>query len=244
MKRSALVGIVIAGVVMAAAAAGPHMLRHTPAFNVRRVEVSGTRYLAPLEALRASGITRATNLFEDASTWRAALERHPLIASARIERVPPFTVRLRITEAEPVALISAPELQVITAEGGLLPVDPTKIDLDLPVIITRVKPQDGRISEPRVLEVLALLVRVQKAEPVMFGWISDAEAVDNGVRVRLRAPAGAEALIPTSAEPLQLRKLRLTLADLSARHDIGRMLRIDARFRDQIVVTLTSTAAS
>jgi hypothetical protein len=60
----------------------------------------------------------------------------------------------------------------------------------------------------------------------------------------LRAPAGAEALIPTSAEPLQLRKLRLTLADLSARHDIGRMLRIDARFRDQIVVTLTSTAAS
>ena len=135
-------------------------------------------------------------------------------------------------------------LGVVFAAQNLLPVDPTEVDLDLPVITTRIKLEQDQVREAPVLEMLGALARLQKAEPVMFGWISDAEPVPHGVRVRLRSPAGAEALIPMSAEPSQLYKLRLALADLTARRDIRRMVRIDARFRDQIVVTLTSTAAS
>src|SRR5262245_18825303 len=244
MKRIAVIAISLAVALTAASASAPHVLRHVHAFDVRRVEVTGTRYLVADEALRASGITAASNLFQDPSLWRAALEQHPLIDSVRIERVFPYTIRLRITEAKPIALISTPELRVITAEGEVLPVAPTQIDLDLPVITTRIELEKGRVEEAPVLEMLGALARLQKAEPVMFGWISDAEPVPHGVRVRLRSPAGAEALIPMSAEPMQLYKLRLALAHLSARRDIRRLVRIDARFRDQIVVTLTSTAAS
>jgi POTRA domain-containing FtsQ-type protein len=244
MKRIVLRSLVVAGAISTAAAAAPHILRHLPTFKVRRVEVTGTRYLLADEALGASGITGSSNLFQDLTEWRAALERHPLIDSVRIERVFPYTIRLRITEAKPIALIATPELRVITAEGELLPVDPTEVDLDLPVITTPIKLSKGRVRDEPFLEMLGALARLQKTEPVMFGWISDAEPVPHGVRVRLRSPAGAEALIPMSAEPLQLYKLRLALAHLSARRDIRRLVRIDARFRDQIVVTLTSTAAS
>src|SRR5262245_21886024 len=244
MRKIVIAVFVAASMITFAAAVAPHLMRHMSVFNLHRVEVTGTRYLRADEALRASGINGASNLFHDLSPWRAALEKHPLIDSVRIERVFPNTIRLRISEAKPIALIAAAELRVVTAEGELLPVDPTEIDLDLPVITTNIKQQQGRVSETRILEMLGALSRVLKAEPVMFGWISDAEPVPHGVRVRLRSPAGAEALIPMSAEPAQLYKLRLALADLSARRDIGRMVRIDARFRDQIVVTLTSTAAS
>jgi hypothetical protein len=74
----------------------------------------------------------------------------------------------------------------------------------------------------------------------MYGWISDAELLPRGgVRIRLRSPAGAQALIPLEPQPTRLRQLRVTLADLAARQDISRLVHIDARYNDQIVVRLT-----
>ena len=78
----------------------------------------------------------------------------------------------------------------------------------------------------------------------MYGWISDAEPMGGAVRARLRSPAGAIVLLPRDATPKQLRELRTTLADLAAKQDIDRLIRIDARYRDQIVVALTPTAAA
>jgi hypothetical protein len=93
--------------------------------------------------------------------------------------------------------------------------------------------------------VLRVLAAIKAFEPAMYGWISDAEPVGGfAVRVRLRSPVGAQAMIPLEPQPARLRQLRLTLADLAARQDITRLARIDARFQDQIVVTLTSDRES
>jgi hypothetical protein len=79
----------------------------------------------------------------------------------------------------------------------------------------------------------------------MYGWISEVQAVGpNEVIIRLRSPAGVEAVLPAEPDAARLRQLRLTLADLTARQDMQRLLRIDARYRDQIVVALTPKAAS
>jgi cell division protein FtsQ len=226
----------------------PLALRRVDALRVRRVEVMGTRYLPPHAALQASGIARGANLFDDARPWRTALENHPLIAHARIERVLPATIRLVIEEAEPVALVAQPRagaLAAVNAAGELLPIDLTRADLDLPLIAipaAAAAARQGTIAAAG-LPVLQVLEAMRRAEPALFGWTSDAEPVRGGIRIRLRSPAGAEALLPAAPDALQLRKLRLALADLDVRQDLGRLLRIDARYPDHIVVALTSTAA-
>jgi cell division protein FtsQ len=228
--------------------AAPSALRHIDSFGVRRVEVRGTRYLAPHQVLQASGITRSANIFDDPESWQSALERHPLIARARIQRLLPGTIRVWIDESEPIALVSgvgagAESMRPVTVAGELLPLDPATVDLDLPVISAPAPTPPATIADARVLAVLRLFVHLQRAEPALFGWISDAEPGPNDVRIRLRSPAGAEVLLPDVPDDLQLRRLRLTLADLTARLDIQRLLRIDARYPDQIVVALSPTAA-
>ena len=49
-----------ASVVLSGAAFAPTVLRRMDAFRVQRVEIRGTRYLAPYEALVQSGITRTS----------------------------------------------------------------------------------------------------------------------------------------------------------------------------------------
>jgi cell division protein FtsQ len=271
VNRAVKVSRALAGVALALGlvATAPSALQRMDGFRVRRVEVRGTRYLAPHEALQASGITRQSNIFQNFAPWRDSLERHPLIARARVERALPGTIRLLITEVEPIALVlglagSAGELRAVTADGTVLPLDPTSIDLNLPVVSAPAPTAPptskatanskaaqkstaapaSKITNARVLAALRLLERIRQAEPVLFGWISDTEPAGSAVRIRLRTPAGAEALLPAEPDAVQLRKLRLTLATLAASQDIDRLLRIDARFRDQIVVALTPTAAS
>ena len=249
-------------VVLILGAAAPHGLRRMDSFRVRRVEVRGTHFLPPHQALSATGITRASNVFDDFTPWRDSLVKHPLVNEARIEREFPGTIRIFVEEAEPIARLagvggggvgvgaSVTALVPVSVSGELLPIDPSLIDLDLPIVFvpppppTPPTPEDS-VVEPASAPVLRVLAAIKAFEPAMYGWISDAELVSGlGVRVRLRSPAGAQAMIPLEPQPARLRQLRITLADLAARQDISRLARIDARFQDQIVVTLTSDRES
>ena len=258
MKRWVKVTLAVtaAAVILVLGAAAPRGLRRMESFRVRRVEVRGTHFLPPHQALSATGITRASNVFDDFTPWRDSLVKHPLVNSARIEREFPGTIRIFVEEAEPIAMLagvggggggvgaSVTALVPVSVSGELLPIDPSSIDLDLPIVFAPPPPSDST-AEPAYAPVLRVLAAIKAFEPAMYGWISDAELVGGpAVRVRLRSPAGAQAVIPLEPKAARLRQLRLTLADLAARQDITRLARIDARFQDQIVVTLTSDRES
>ena len=132
-------------------------------------------------------------------------------------------------------------MKAVAADGEVLPIDPSTVDLDLPII----NAPATALTQARLQNALDVLQRIRATEPAMYGWISEVQPVGaNEVILRLRAPAGAEALLPSRPDSVRLRQLRTTLADLAARHDLNRILRIDARYSDQIVVALTPKAAS
>ena len=249
MNRSVLrwVGVaVIAAGVTALAADLPRLLRRLELFRIQRVEVVGTRYMAPHDVLALSGITAESSLFDDADAWRAALEAHPLVAAVRVERDLPSTVVLHVTEAEPVAFVRTPELRPVDASGRLLPIEPAERSLDLPVLATASRiGDDERIADPASLALLAVLNAVRGSEPMLAAAVSEvAPAADGAVRLVLGEPAHAEVLLPTDAGGLRLRQLGVTIEDLRAREEFARVKRIDARFHDQVVVSLTSRSAS
>lgn len=242
MSAAPLRWILAAGVAAGAAAAAtqaPRLLRGMELFRVQRVEVVGTRHMAPHAALAATGITRTSSVFDDAGAWRRGLLRHPLVAEARVQRRLPGGVVVTVRETEPVALALTPELRPVDRRGRVLPIDLAAGSLDLPVLLLAggVGP-DGRLDHPAALALLASYDRLRGLDPGLAARVSEIEPEGAGLRLRLRRPAGAEAVLPADAGPLQLRQLDLALADLSARGELERLRRVDVRFRDQIVVSL------
>lgn len=223
------------------AAGAPSALRRWDAFSVERVEVRGTHYLPAYDALVQTGITRRSNVFDDFEPWRAKLLKHPMVLEARIERRLPHTIRITITETEPVALVPTPELTPVDARARTLPVDPSIVDVDVPLLTLQSRPNAaGTFTDMPTRNVIAVLAALQHQDPGLFSWVSEAADTGDGVRLALRSPAGAEMLVANGPPSLRLNELQVALADLAERGELGGIKRIDARFRDQIVVSLRS----
>lgn len=235
------------GLLAAAAASspfwGPPALRRVPLFDADRVEVAGTRLLAPHEVVAASGIRIGASVWTDPAAWEAALRNHPVIASATVERRLPATLRIRITEKRPAAFVQAGTLRPATAEGEILSVDPARVAVDLPIAGTA--PDTARrVRDPRTLRLLAEAGRLAEADPMLLARVSELRAgPDGSIRVLLSHPS-AEVLLPAGASEPRLVQLRAALDDVGRRIPQGGSATVDARFADQVVVRLPRPVAA
>jgi hypothetical protein len=243
-KAWALV-IALGGLGTGAAAYAPRLLSRMDSYHVHHVEVTGARYLRPEDAVAASGIAPTSTVFDDFTPWREALLRHPLVLDVRIARRLPNTIVLHVTETRPLALARLGELRPVDARGRLLDIDPSRATLDLPLLNHGGRASDRELTDPVVLLTLATLGRMAELEPALFALASEVDPLPDGARLTLRHPAGAELLVPFQPDAERLRLLRLALADVGgARSDtassdqLPRLRRIDARYREQIVVAL------
>jgi cell division protein FtsQ len=81
----------------------------SPALDVDHVEVSGIRDIPAAEVVTAAGVSRGDALtFVDTGAVRARVEALPRIASARVTRSFPGTVKIAVTEREPAAWVRPP----------------------------------------------------------------------------------------------------------------------------------------
>jgi len=88
-----------------------------PAFAIREIEAQTDGVLAPDQLRRWANVRAGQNLLElDLGRVKRDLEMQPVIATVSIERVLPKTLRIRVTEREPVLQVSVPHLN---ARGGL-----------------------------------------------------------------------------------------------------------------------------
>jgi len=80
-----------------------------PAFALREVQVHTDGILSPEQLRRWAGVRAGQNLFAlDLARVKRDLELVPLIESVSIERILPTTLRIRVTEREPVAQLNVP----------------------------------------------------------------------------------------------------------------------------------------
>lgn len=223
----------------------PRVLRRIDWFAADRVEVNGARLLAPHEVLAASGIRIGVNVWEDPAAWEAALRRHPVIAEARVTRELPSTLRIRIVEKMPAALVQAGTLRAATAEGDLLPVDPARAAVDLPVLPGPARADArGRVGDADVRAALAEVGRLTSLEPALMARVSEVRPAGRGqLRLVLGRPA-MDVVLREGMDAPALLRLRAALDEVGRRAaaDTTRRGRtqVDARFDDQVVVRTQS----
>jgi hypothetical protein len=147
------------------------------------------------------------------------------IASVRISRRLPATVRVEVTEVEPVAMAAGPSgLVPVGADGRSLPYDPATAPVDAPVV-QRATP-----------ELAGALAAVESADPALFADVATARGAGGaggGGAVALELDGG-RLLLETPVDPAVVRAMSAVRRDVNSR---GRAWReLDGRFRGWVVV--------
>lgn len=199
---------------------GPPLLAHLSFFRVRHVEVDGRRYLQPDDVLRRLRIDTTTSVWTDLDVLERRVAMHPQVHTVTIERDLPGTLVVHVTENLPIAMVPASgDLRPVDADGRFLPIDPSRIAIDLPVL-----------AKPDTV-LLHLLADVRSANPALFGDISDIRRT-GGTDIALTLPtANVRALASITAR--RLADIIPVETDLARRK--ARVTELDLRFRDQVI---------
>jgi cell division protein FtsQ len=220
-RRWRAVGIAAAAVALLATPWwGPTMLSHLSFFRVRHVEVNGSRYLQPTEVLRRLRIDTTTSMWTDLGELEHRVKMHPQVKSVTIDRNLPGTLVVHVTENLPLAYVAGVGgLRAVDSDGRFLPIDPSRIAIDLPVLA----------KADTVL--LHLLANVRSVSPALFGEISDIRRTGGTDIALTLSTTQVRALASVSAQ--RLADIIPVEADLARRK--ARVTELDLRFRDQVI---------
>jgi len=122
-----IVGVIVAGF----AGWGGVWLAENPAFQLKRLDVSGLSHVSRSTIVARAAIDPHRNVWLlDARAIEARLDAIPYVKSARVHRRPPATVWLEIVEREPVACVRAGEnAATIDADNRVLETGCSRDDL-------------------------------------------------------------------------------------------------------------------
>jgi cell division septal protein FtsQ len=226
-------------IIMAAAWGTRAGARKMAFFRIRTVEIRGVRYLEPNEVLARLQIDTLTSLWDDLEPLRQRVRRHPQVSDARIERRPPGKIVVIVRENLPVALIqTASGLVPFDSLGRQLPIDPSRTNLDLPIVAS---------TDPVLLKLVGA---IRAAEPRVFARIEEARRAGRDEILLTLSPRAEDAAIAAgnpAALPRKSLRIRVPL-DLSVERladifpvesDLARRQvhvgEIDLRYRDQVI---------
>lgn len=213
---------VAAGVLLLLAAPlwGPHALAHLSFFRVHNVELQGYRYVQPEDVVGRLRLDTATSVWTDLGELEHRVESHPQVKTATIERDLPGTLIVRITENSPIAYVATSGgLRAVDKDGRFLPIDPSRIAIDLPVLAK---------ADTALLHLLA---NVRSVSPALFGEISDIRRTGGTDIALTLSSAHVRALASITAQ--RLADIIPVEADLARRK--ARVTELDLRFRDQVI---------
>jgi cell division protein FtsQ len=162
--RNLLVLALIAG----AAVWGYRHTRSNERFAVRSVVIEGVVHSPQSEIERLTAQYDGLNLFElDLARVQNDLASVDWVRRVDIEKTLPGTLRIKITERTPVALLRTADRLFYVDEEGLAfaELTPTAGNDDLPII--------SEAEGPELLRSVALLTRLQRSSPEIYSRISE-----------------------------------------------------------------------
>ncbi|HLR07851.1 MAG TPA: cell division protein FtsQ/DivIB [Bacillota bacterium] len=93
----------------------------TPLSDIHTLHVTGNQYISDDDILAKSGLTTDTNIWSvNKASIEQAIEKHPVVADAEVDRQLPWTVHIRITEYERVGYVKQDESFSPLLENGVI----------------------------------------------------------------------------------------------------------------------------
>jgi cell division protein FtsQ len=192
-------------------------------FRVRAVEVEGAHYVSPQAVVDRLAVDTLTSVWSDLGPLTRRVRGMPGVREVTVARSLPSTLVVRVAERTPVAFVpTATGLHAYDGVGASLPIDPTREDLDLPVV------------ERSDVETLRLLANLREIVPTFYAEISQVRRGQAGDLI-FELP-GLRVLASYGTDAQRFAMVPLVAADLARRKVHPQEL--DLRFRDQVVARL------
>ena len=221
-RRLALPAVVIA-LVATTPWWGPRVLAEMSFFRLRRVQVVGARYVRADSIVALLGVDTTRSIWDETDELIARVRQHPQVSDVEIARRVPGTLVVTVTERIPVAFVpTARGLQPLDAAGRTLPIDPSRVNVDLPVLARR------------DTAVLRLLGELRERSPQLYERVSAARRAGRGEIVLELGAITVRAMGDITVE--RLGDIVPVEADLARRQ--ARVAELDLRYRDQVIARL------
>ena len=192
-------------------------------FRVRRVEIVGVQYIAPSDILTRLRVDTTRSVWDDPTPLEERVARHPQVSAVSIGRKLPGTLVVTVVEHVPIAFVSTERgLLVFDERGRQLPLDPSRVAVDLP------------IAARRDTALFRLLATVRAERPRLFARVSEIKRVGDGEVVLHLESLPIRAMLDVT--PDRLAEIFPIEADLAKRR--ARVAELDLRFRDQVIARL------
>lgn len=229
----ALAGMGLAIAMIMAPWWGPAALSRLDFFHVHTIVFEGVKFAKPAELIAKLNLDTTQSVWQSLDTLESRLANHPMIASVLVERDLPGTIRVTVSEREPVALIPTSKgFRAADATGAFLPIDPTISPLDVPIV----SKSDSTL--------LTFLDNLRRNAPELYSRVSEAERASpqelrftlSGGKTGAAGPSMANTVIVRSMPDVTVARFRDILrveANLAQNH--LRAVELDLRFRLQVI---------
>ena len=233
-RRRLLLALMVAAIGLSVPIWVPPLLATLPAFRISEFRVTGTDHIPPDE-ISALAVTPDASVWDDPAVWEERVRAHPMVREATARREGFRTFEIAVVERRPVALAATPELRPVSGDGYVLPLEPSSVPLDLPIVQGPVETDNGFVTDPGVRELVFTLARMDRTRSDFMSLVSEVgPAAEGGYRFLLLPGAGADVvLLPRDRPLLALDRVSIALGQIEDR----RVARADARFRGQVVLT-------
>lgn len=221
----------------------------SPLFTLREIRFTGLAHATESELIRRSGLALGDNILRaDLPRAARAIEAHPWIAAAALERQLPGTLLVRVEEHRPAALVQAGGIYVLDDEGRIFKKAAPEDGLDVPIItgLTR----DAWLSRRPEIQL-----RLLSALHLLDAWRAAGLSTSALSEVRLEEDSGFtlfahDGYVPAGSSmqeirlgakdlPLKLRRLAQVRAALARRGERATRIDLDNPARpDQAAATL------
>jgi cell division protein FtsQ len=199
---------------------GPHVLAEMSFFRLRRVQVVGARYVRADSIVALLGVDTTRSIWDETDDLIARVRKHPQVSDVEIARRVPGTLVVTVTERVPVAFVpTARGLEPLDAAGRALPIDPSRVSVDLPVLARR------------DTAVLRLLGELRERAPQLYARVSAARRAGRREIVLELGAINVRAMDDVSVD--RLGDILPVEADLARRQ--ARAVELDLRYRDQVI---------
>ena len=201
----------------------PLFLRRMEFFRVRRLEIIGTRYIGTSDIVARANVDTLHSVWDPTGPIGDRVRGHPGVETVRVSRKLPGTVVITITEHQPVALVPGPQgFRVFDARGVALPIDPTRVTVDAPVL--------ARADTA----LLRLLAGLRQALPDVYGRVSELKRVGANELLFHLGDAPVRTLATVTVDDLN----QIASVEADLRRRTARLAELDLRYSGQIIARL------
>ena len=193
----------------------PLFMRRMDFFRVRRLEIVGTRYIASSDIVGRANVDTTRSVWDPMGPITDRVRTHAGVQRVDVSRKLPGTLVITIIEYQPIALVPGPQgFRVFDQRGVALPIDPSRVDVDAPVLATR------------DTALLRLLAEMRRDLPLVYRRVSELKRVGthellfqlDGASVRTLATVRVDDLNQIESVEVDLRKRAVRVAELDLRY--------------------------